>query len=74
MINNLNKHPDLKWQYYGDEEGVTTIYPANKICNKKYDPRFRPWYAQAATPVKKDIILMIDVSGKTFYIFSDKFF
>ncbi|XP_014676319.1 PREDICTED: VWFA and cache domain-containing protein 1-like [Priapulus caudatus] len=42
MRANLQNVPSLKWQYYGDENGVITTFPsvAKKDCHK-YDPRFR---------------------------------
>ncbi|XP_014676318.1 PREDICTED: VWFA and cache domain-containing protein 1-like, partial [Priapulus caudatus] len=42
MRTNLQTVPSLKWQYYGDENGVITTFPSvpKKDCHK-YDPRFR---------------------------------
>ena len=37
-------------------------YPSLKVNCGEYDPRFRPWYV-AATTGRKNVILMIDVSG-----------
>jgi Mg-chelatase subunit ChlD len=67
--NNLLEDPDLKWQYYGTEEGMFGIYPSqpqldsegHPSCND-YDPRFRPWYVAAAA-LPKDVVLVLDVSG-----------
>lgn len=69
MRNNLNNYPDIKWQYYGSEEGTMTLYPSNKNCHSQFDPRFRPWYVQASTPVEKDVVIIIDKSGIIFYLF-----
>jgi hypothetical protein len=41
MKQNFNDNPNLKWQYFGGEDGIMTIYPSNKDCNPKYDPRYR---------------------------------
>lgn len=45
MRSNLGDTPGLKWQYYGSEEGMVAFYPANKLCDRTYDPRFR-WVAR----------------------------
>lgn len=37
------------------------IYPSNGQC-VDFDPRYRPWYATAATGAK-NVILFIDISG-----------
>ncbi|KAI0211084.1 VWFA and cache domain-containing protein 1 [Lamellibrachia satsuma] len=60
---NLGLMPHLKWQYYGTEGGLSVTYPAKKsgACGA-YDPRFRPWYVEASTPVPKDIVIIIDRS------------
>ncbi len=61
----LNDYPFIKWQYFGSEEGMLTIFPAfeDKAACSSYDPRFRPWYVETATPEPKDVILVIDTSG-----------
>lgn len=64
MKKNLNDFPDIKWQYFGSEKGEMVIYPSNKNCDKNYDPRFRPWYVEASNPKIKDVVLVIDTSGK----------
>ena len=53
----------IKWQYIGSEEGWFSTYPGNQdtACNT-YDPRFRPWYAAAAS-VPKAVIVIVDTSG-----------
>ena len=55
----------LKWQYFGTEQGATIIFPATPDTTEcgAYDPRFRPWYAETATSIPKDIVLLIDRSG-----------
>ncbi|ELU16667.1 hypothetical protein CAPTEDRAFT_192407 [Capitella teleta] len=63
MKENLYQYPSIKFQYVGTEEGVTTVFPKFKICSSTYDPRFRPWYVEAATPEPKDVVVVIDVSG-----------
>ncbi|KAL9960894.1 hypothetical protein ACROYT_G034402 [Oculina patagonica] len=61
----LNDHPFIKWQYFGSEEGMLTIFPAfeDKAACSSYDPRFRPWYVETTTPEPKDVVLVIDTSG-----------
>lgn len=53
----------LKWQYFGSAEGVTTIFPSSpaKTCGS-YDNRVRPWYINTANPVRKDIVIVLDIS------------
>ncbi|ELU01004.1 hypothetical protein CAPTEDRAFT_222126 [Capitella teleta] len=63
MQDNLYQYPSIKFQYVGTEEGVTTVFPKFKTCSSTYDPRFRPWYVEAATPEPKDVVIVIDVSG-----------
>lgn len=60
----------LKWQYYGSQQkGSFSIYPGyewdqgdDPECSPTWDPRFRPWYAAAASG-PKNVIVIIDVSG-----------
>ena len=33
------------------------------MCVCTDDPRFRPWFVQAATPTPKDVVVVIDSSG-----------
>nr|XP_006819871.1 PREDICTED: VWFA and cache domain-containing protein 1-like [Saccoglossus kowalevskii] len=64
MKNNYDSFSNLKWQYFGTDEGVLTIYPASLIdgCDN-YDHRFRPWYVKAATPEPKNVVIVIDKSS-----------
>ena len=58
------EHPYVKWQYFGSEEGVMTNFPAyddTEPC-ERYDPRYRPFYVETATPETKDLVLVIDTS------------
>ncbi|XP_077996294.1 VWFA and cache domain-containing protein 1-like [Glandiceps talaboti] len=65
MKENFRKVPTLKWQYFNSEEGVFTIYPANKLdsCTDGYDGRFRPWYVEAVSPEPKNLVVVIDKSA-----------
>ncbi|XP_013420899.1 VWFA and cache domain-containing protein 1 [Lingula anatina] len=67
MKENVRINPNLKWQYFGGEDGILLNYPAVKPTGvpdcDSYDPRFRPFYVSAATPVPKDIVVVIDTSG-----------
>lgn len=58
------EYPFIKWQYFGSEEGVMTNFPAYQSTQKcdKYDPRFRPFYVETATPEAKDVVLVMDTS------------
>ena len=57
------KYPFIKWQYFGSEEGVMTNFPVYDDDNcDKYDPRFRPFYVETATPEAKDVVLVMDTS------------
>jgi len=60
LLNNI----DTKWQYFSDQPyGTHNVYPgADRGCPTSYDPRFRPWFATAASG-PKDVILIIDSSG-----------
>ena len=61
----LKTYPFIKWQYFGSEEGVLTTFPVfddNEECDK-YDPRYRPFYVETATPDAKDVVLVIDISA-----------
>ena len=60
-----SKYPFIKWQYFGSEEGVMTNFPAydDKEPCTKYDPRYRPFYVETATPEAKDVVLVIDTSA-----------
>jgi len=57
-------HPYVKWQYFGSEEGVMTNFPTyddTEPC-ERYDPRYRPFYVETATPEAKDVVLVMDTS------------
>merc|ERR1712107_182566 len=50
------------YHLYGHQDtGMLAIYPSADYC-AAYDPRFRPWYASAATG-PKNIVIIIDKSG-----------
>ena len=58
-------YPVIKWQYFASEQGVLANFPAfeDKESCRSYDPRFRPFYVETATPEPKDVVLVIDHSG-----------
>ena len=61
----MGQYPFIKWQYFASEEGIYTNFPAfedGADC-RSYDPRFRPFYVETATPKPKDVVLVIDKSG-----------
>ena len=59
------KNPFIKWQYFGSEKGVMTNFPVfdDKVACTVYDPRYRPFYVETATPEAKDVVLVIDTSA-----------
>jgi len=66
-----DKHPDVSWTYGGfQENGLYTNYPmidqcrTENQCDGCSDPRFRGWYADAATG-PKDVVLVIDDSASS---------
>ena len=58
-------YPGNKWQYFASEQGMLANFPAfeDKADCTSYDPRFRPFYVETATPEPKDVVLVIDRSG-----------
>ena len=53
----------LGYEYYGSQAiGSYTQWPGTQWCLGEYDPRFRPWYAGAASG-PKDVVIVIDSSG-----------
>jgi len=58
-------YPVIKWQYFASEQGMYWNYPAfeDKADCRAYDPRFRPFYVETATPEPKDVVTIIDHSG-----------
>ncbi|XP_033747396.1 VWFA and cache domain-containing protein 1-like [Pecten maximus] len=65
MRTNYNGNRKLLWQYFGGEDGTSILYPKAKVsptsCSS-FDPRFRPYYAAAATPIAKDVVVLVDTS------------
>ena len=59
-----DEYPSVKWIYFGSEQGVMTGFPAydDPVACDVYDPRFRPFYVETATPEAKDVVLVIDTS------------
>ena len=51
------------YQYYGLQgDGTMVQWPSMQWCPTQFDPRFRPWYAAAATGPKA-VMLVLDASG-----------
>ena len=65
MKDNMQRYPVIKWQYFASEDGILANFPAfeDKADCRSYDPRFRPFYVETATPEPKDVVLVIDTSG-----------
>ena len=57
--------PPYRWAYYANFNGLMKTYPSTKVSCDDYDPRFRPWYVSATTG-RKNVILIIDVSGSMY--------
>jgi len=52
----------IGYEYYGSQLGSYTQWPGVNDCKGNFDPRFRPWYAAAASG-PKDVVVVIDISG-----------
>lgn len=64
---NLGNDTDLRWQYFGSNNGLYRMYPGREWQTnfagfyENYDPRVRPWYI-AATSGPKDVVIVLDCS------------
>ncbi|XP_070554563.1 VWFA and cache domain-containing protein 1-like isoform X2 [Ptychodera flava] len=64
MQRNYEENSGIKWQYFGNEDGIFTIYPASsRAACDDYDSRYRPWYVEALTPKPKNVVIVIDKSS-----------
>ncbi|XP_078594527.1 VWFA and cache domain-containing protein 1-like [Branchiostoma floridae x Branchiostoma japonicum] len=52
MKSNIHEMSGVTWQYYGAKEGEYHQFPKND----------RKWYVSAASPKKKNVVIVIDVS------------
>ena len=53
----------VAFQYFGTQDiGGFAQWPWGQYCTGTYDPRFRPWYATAASG-PKDVVIIVDTSG-----------
>lgn len=52
----------IGYEYYGSQLGTYMQWPGVNDCNGNFDPRFRPWYAAAASG-PKDVVVVVDISG-----------
>ncbi|KAI8511659.1 hypothetical protein Bbelb_107590 [Branchiostoma belcheri] len=52
MKSNIHENTGVTWQYYGAKEGEYHQFPKND----------RNWYVSAASPKKKNVVIVIDVS------------
>ena len=53
----------IGYEYYGSQSiGAYMGWPGLQWCLDEYDPRFRPWYATAASG-PKDVVIVVDSSG-----------
>ena len=63
QVLNIESYPELIYASVGGT-GAFVQFPGTEWteCPDSYDPRFRPWYSNAATG-PKNVILVIDTSG-----------
>lgn len=69
IYSNQIESSDVKWLYYGSQEGVLANFPNflwpggdQSTASKLYDPRLRPWMMTAATG-PKNVVFILDKSG-----------
>ncbi|XP_019645836.1 PREDICTED: VWFA and cache domain-containing protein CG16868-like [Branchiostoma belcheri] len=63
MKSNSHEMSGVTWQYYGAKEGEYHQFPKNdRFCNESAHI-FRNWYVSAASPKKKNVVIVIDISG-----------
>ena len=69
LIDWSNAHPDTSWAFFGfQQSGIYRSWPAiyqcrtEQQCSGCSDPRYRGWYASAASG-PKDVVIVIDTSG-----------
>ncbi|XP_035676979.1 uncharacterized protein LOC118416038 isoform X3 [Branchiostoma floridae] len=63
MKSNIHEMSGVTWQYYGAKEGEYHQFPKNDRSCEGNDHRFRNWYVGAASPKKKNVVIVMDVSG-----------
>ncbi|XP_066284041.1 VWFA and cache domain-containing protein 1-like [Branchiostoma lanceolatum] len=63
MKSNMHDISGATWQYYGAKEGEYHQFPKNDRSCESNDHRFRNWYVSAASPKKKNVMIVMDVSG-----------
>ncbi|KAI8511661.1 hypothetical protein Bbelb_107610 [Branchiostoma belcheri] len=63
MKSNIHDMSWATWQYYGAKEGEYHQFPKNDRSCEGNDHRFRNWYVSAASPKKKNVVIVMDVSG-----------
>ncbi|XP_078595851.1 uncharacterized protein LOC144872952 isoform X1 [Branchiostoma floridae x Branchiostoma japonicum] len=63
MKSNIHEMSGVTWQYYGAKLGEYHQFPKNDRSCEGNDHRFRNWYVGAASPKKKNVVIVMDVSG-----------
>ncbi|XP_019645903.1 PREDICTED: VWFA and cache domain-containing protein 1-like [Branchiostoma belcheri] len=63
MKSNIHEMSGVTWQYYGAKEGEYHQFPKSGRSCEGNDHRFRNWYVSAASPKKKNVVIVMDVSG-----------
>ncbi|XP_078678431.1 VWFA and cache domain-containing protein 1-like [Branchiostoma floridae x Branchiostoma belcheri] len=62
MKSNIHEMSGVTWQYYGAKEGEYHQFPKNDRSCYGSAHIFRNWYVSAASPKKKNVVIVIDVS------------
>ncbi|CAH1264808.1 CACHD1 [Branchiostoma lanceolatum] len=62
MKSNMQQMSGVTWQYYGAKEGEYHQFPQNDRSCGGSAHIFRNWYVSAASPKKKNVVIVIDVS------------
>ncbi|XP_078678371.1 VWFA and cache domain-containing protein 1-like [Branchiostoma floridae x Branchiostoma belcheri] len=62
MKSNLHQMSGVTWQYYGAKEGEYHQFPKSDRPCQGSAHVFRNWYVSAASPKKKNVVIVIDVS------------
>ncbi|XP_066284024.1 VWFA and cache domain-containing protein 1-like [Branchiostoma lanceolatum] len=62
MKSNMQQMSGVTWQYYGAKEGEYHQFPKNNRSCQGNAHIFRDWYVSAASPKKKNVVIVIDVS------------
>ncbi|XP_035677203.1 uncharacterized protein LOC118416225 [Branchiostoma floridae] len=62
MKSNMQHTSGVTWQYYGAKQGEYHQFPKSDRSCQGSAHIFRNWYVSAASPKKKNVVIVIDVS------------